>query len=180
MYFSDLSQRANSLGLLYVGWLEKGQPFTQGVVSDDFKHRLLVLCAKSVKTRGFHSCTFCTENQERKTYLLKEKSVSMGSGFFELRGKHWKTYMAPDLIYHYVEEHNYKPPGEFIEAVLHPRSWFLTFDFAILTILLCVGVLAIASNHLPLATLFLMLVPISLSFLIIMGAIVIIRFRKNR
>lgn len=30
-----------------------------------------------------------------------------------------KTYAAPNLLYHYVVEHHYQPPSEFIEAVLH-------------------------------------------------------------
>jgi len=28
------------------------------------------------------------------------------------------VYAAPDLIYHYVVEHHYCPPDEFIQAVL--------------------------------------------------------------
>jgi hypothetical protein len=28
-------------------------------------------------------------------------------------------FAAPTMIIHYVEEHGYRPPGEFIDAVLH-------------------------------------------------------------
>lgn len=34
-----------------------------------------------------------------------------------LPGGRW--YAAPNLVYHYVTAHNYRPPDEFIEAVLH-------------------------------------------------------------
>jgi hypothetical protein len=179
MYQPDLSPYGDSPRRLNVGWLENGHPFPQGEVPDKFAERLFRICLKSRKTRGFHLCTFCPQSPEKRIYSHKGKNISFGSGEIAVKGKNWKTYVAPDLIYHYVVEHHYSPPPAFIEAVLYPRR-FLTFDFAIFAILLCVGLLVIASNHLPLATLFLMLVPISLSFLIIMGAIVIIRFRKKR
>ena len=31
-------------------------------------------------------------------------------------------YAAPDLIYHYVKEHRYLPPTDFINAVLSARD----------------------------------------------------------
>ena len=174
----DLSPYGDSPSRVSVGWLENGYSFPQGEVPDKFTERLFRICLKSRKTRGFHLCPFCPQSAKAKTYFYKGKNTSFGSGEIAVRGKRWKTYVAPDLIYHYVVEHQYKPPGEFIEAVLHPRR-FLTFDFAILAILLCVGLLVIAFNHLQLATILLMLVPVALCFLIIIGAIAIVRLRKK-
>jgi len=40
-------------------------------------------------------------------------------GFAEIRafGKHDKVYAAPNLLYHYVTAHHYKPPAEFVLAL---------------------------------------------------------------
>lgn len=41
-------------------------------------------------------------------------------GYYELRvwGQDGKVYAAPSLIFHYMNEHNYEPPKEFINAVM--------------------------------------------------------------
>ncbi len=40
-------------------------------------------------------------------------------GYAEIRvfGKRGKSYAAPNMLYHYVTDHHYKPPDEFIEAL---------------------------------------------------------------
>ncbi len=43
----------------------------------------------------------------------------LGSAEIRVFGSNGVTYAAPDMIYHYVAEHEYKPPDEFIEAVLY-------------------------------------------------------------
>ena len=40
-----------------------------------------------------------------------------GSAEIRVRGAN-RVYAAPELVYHYVVAHQYKPPREFIEAVL--------------------------------------------------------------
>ena len=41
----------------------------------------------------------------------------LGNGEIRVRGEA-AYYASPTLIYHYVVAHHYKPPEEFIEAVL--------------------------------------------------------------
>jgi len=49
---------------------------------------------------------------------------SLKAGFSEIRvfGKKGKVYAAPNLIFHYIMEHDYTPPKEFIEAVCYGAS----------------------------------------------------------
>jgi hypothetical protein len=42
----------------------------------------------------------------------------MGNGEIRVPGLSGVVYVAPVLVAHYVEAHNYRPPDEFIQAVL--------------------------------------------------------------
>lgn len=105
---------------LNVGWLDGSMPYPTGVVSDEFKERLLEFCFDGntvLHTTEFHSCNLGNCPIE----IVPEQrgnNVAYFS-FSEIRviGK-LAIYAAPTLIYHYVVVHNYKPPDEFIEAVL--------------------------------------------------------------
>jgi len=124
MYLRDLSPYpykgvSQFLGTLSVGWLAKQYPYSQGETSEDFKERLFVFCLNHVRqTRGFHVCEFCTPSPPFLVYAQRgDKEVWLGSA--EIRVVYQgNIYAAPDLIYHYVIEHQYRPPDEFIEAVL--------------------------------------------------------------
>ncbi len=49
--------------------------------------------------------------------VLGNKEARLGSA--EIRVVYeGKTYAAPNMIYHYVVKHHYRPPDEFIQAVL--------------------------------------------------------------
>ena len=43
---------------------------------------------------------------------------TLGSAEIRVLGGGGKVYAAPNLIYHYVAKHKYRPPEEFIEAVM--------------------------------------------------------------
>lgn len=124
MYLRDLSPYPHKkehqfLSTLSVGWLAKQHPYFQGETSEDFKERLFVFCLNHVRqTRGFHVCEFCTPSPPFLVYAQRDdKEVWLGSA--EIRVVYQgNIYAAPDLIYHYVIEHQYRPPDEFIEAVL--------------------------------------------------------------
>lgn len=90
-----------------IGWLDRWHAFPTGETSEEFRGKLQQLCLRRVKqTRGFHSCAFC-----------KGRDKPHGSAEIRIPGKDC-VYAAPELVYHYVVAHAYKPPEEFIEAVL--------------------------------------------------------------
>ena len=95
-----------------VGWLSAGQPFAQGDVPPEFLDRLrefVRLWWPSTEAMGWcltlgkHCCEFCHD-----FYAGGNLGVPDGSTLFA----------APEMIAHYVEKHQYRPPAEFIAAVL--------------------------------------------------------------
>jgi hypothetical protein len=59
--------------------------------------------------RGTHMCEYCSEWGVTRATGNGEIWVVKGD----------KLYIAPYLIIHYIEEHKYQPPAEFIDAVLN-------------------------------------------------------------
>lgn len=108
-------------GAVNVGWLGRWRWFKKGRTSEEFKEALFRLCRDPSMPghRGYHRCTFCFSSP--RTLGTPESrggvEVLLGSKVLAIRGPE-RNYAAPNLIYHYVERHRYKPPAEFIEAVL--------------------------------------------------------------
>jgi len=53
-----------------------------------------------------------------------DRGDRMELGFAEIRvfGDRGKIYAAPNMIYHYVTSHHYKPPSEFVQALKNGPS----------------------------------------------------------
>jgi hypothetical protein len=49
---------------------------------------------------------------------IGERVHTLGSGEFRITSSNGATFVAPDLIVHYIADHAYLPPQEFLEAVL--------------------------------------------------------------
>ena len=108
-YFDDLSicTYSDPEGTdLAVGWLSKDNPFPTGKTSYIFRLNLAWIVEHRLinQTKGFHTCDMCGE--------------SKGSSEIRITGKDGKIYASPSMIVHYVDDHFYKPPQEFIDAVL--------------------------------------------------------------
>lgn len=124
MYKPDLSPSAahageGKLSLIAIGWLAKAHPYPQGEVSEGFKSKLFGYCVHRVlQTRGFHHCEFCTQ-PPGFPILAQRDGQEAWLGSAEIRVVYQdKVYAAPTLVYHYVVDHHYRPPDEFVEAVL--------------------------------------------------------------
>jgi len=102
---------------LNIGWLDGQHPYPTGDTSIEFQTRLLMFCKGVVNgTRGWHECEFCPA----KPYDPMAENDLDPLGTAEIRVFHkGRIYAAPNLIYHYVAEHHYRPPEEFIDAVLN-------------------------------------------------------------
>lgn len=117
MYYQDLTPYEYFVGrktsAINIGWLDSSRVFTRGPVPDGFVARLRALEQHRVRqTRGFHVCPFCDPGDC--------KAVS--SAEIEVAGGEGKVYAAPMLIGHYVEVHGYRPPDEFVEAVMGMKN----------------------------------------------------------
>jgi hypothetical protein len=95
-----------------VGWLDPNFPYNQGPVPPEFAARLRQFAdhwfdsIKALKygvKMGYHTCGFC--------------SKAHGSGTFGVPAGN-TLYFCPELIAHYVDQHSYAPPAEFVTAVL--------------------------------------------------------------
>jgi len=123
-YFKDLTVHTYSNhgqaepNVLNVGWL--GHPFfRRGFTSKDFRAKLMLLCERRILLHcGFHQCPFCWRGWFGD-YRLWQR---IGNGQIRVQGKTGRWYAAPAMIHHYVSRHYYRPPKEFIEAVLAPQA----------------------------------------------------------
>ena len=124
-YFPDFSLYSYSLSgdadIAYnIGWLSKEHPYPKGNVSPELIDRLWVYCGIFVNPmRGYSHCEFCDDvSKWPTTALFKGKNINLGSAEIRVLAKDGKVYACPNLIFHYILEHKYSPPDEFIIAVL--------------------------------------------------------------
>ncbi len=95
-----------------IGWLHPDHPYTKGEVSGEFLARLKEFVARSGKSAealylpgacGFHTCEFCG-----KAWGVANFGVPCDG----------LLYVVPEMIVHYIEQHGYCPPEEFVTALL--------------------------------------------------------------
>jgi hypothetical protein len=122
-YYPDLSPyeyRPDSVRACNVGWLDENYPFPTGPTSTAFHERLLVHCRFECTVHhyfGLHECQFCASPEPQVKVPWGDEQISLGNGEIRVIGTD-VVYAAPTLIYHYVVDHDYQPPEEFVEAVL--------------------------------------------------------------
>ncbi len=100
--------------IVALGYLEFGKPFEKGEVSNNFLTKLDVLWheGSTLGSLGHHECEFCIDE-------LNYKNRGLSSSEKELVDKENKIrYLFPEMIFHYIKKHNFKPSNEFIEFVM--------------------------------------------------------------
>jgi len=125
-HFEDLSpyRYANRIqpGVVHVGWLGDGHPYSQGFVSPALVRKMKALAKTPHELyRGFHVCELCeipAELRGEPFPLQWEKWAQFRKSNGEIRVSRLGTiYAAPILIAHYIEEHGYCPPAGFLSAI---------------------------------------------------------------
>jgi hypothetical protein len=111
---------------LTVGWIGPASACAHEDPTDDFLYALETLVSKHprARTRGWHACEL--EHVEGElpyplTLELAGTTVHLGAAEIRVVDTAGNWLIAPDLIIHYVSAHRYRPPAEFIEAVLAQR-----------------------------------------------------------
>lgn len=112
------------LQLRAVGWIEQPS-FPTGPVPQACIVALAAAHSTGVfrdGTRGIHTCTLCGRNMRKVRWGLFPWRILRlkGHGHYLVR-RGDTVYMAPELLLHYIREHRYLPPEEFVDAVLHGR-----------------------------------------------------------
>jgi hypothetical protein len=132
MHYLDLTpyeygREAPRPNVLNVGWLSIEHPFQKGEVSVDFLRTLQRLVTSPVNLyRGSHLCEFCPPPPKELSaggavWVLKPPAGTTGNGEIRVPGLNGLVYVAPVLVAHYVEAHQYVPPAEFVDAVMALR-----------------------------------------------------------
>jgi hypothetical protein len=111
---------STKLEIYNIGWLENSD-FPKG----DFNLNLLnkiktILFANRVNlSRGISYCKIC-KTREHIYINYKDKQELLGISEFWIPNKNYSNILvAPDLIIHYIEIHNYLPPEDFIDNVMN-------------------------------------------------------------
>lgn len=103
---------------LSVGWLRRKQAFATGTVSAEYLTALLRFChpgATVCPNRAPMPCPLCGA---AVAVEIDGETVRLGSAEIRVIGDD-EIYAAPDLIYHFTAAHQYLPPAQFVEAVVH-------------------------------------------------------------
>lgn len=109
--------------LVNIGWLSTGHSYSTGTVPEDLVRLLALLCRNGVqRTRGLHRCEFCVRPEVAlrtppTSSCDEEGEFIVGGAEIRLPCQSGVTFAGPDMIIHYVTEHSYRPPNEFLDAL---------------------------------------------------------------
>ena len=106
--------------LLAVGWLERGRVFPTGLVEDRIVRRLAELAMdpwQPVLFLGYHDCDLCAVSAEPSEVVVEGGEVATGVSNIFVPAGELGVLVAPSLILHYIQEHHYRPPDAFLNAV---------------------------------------------------------------
>lgn len=111
---------------LCVGWLDPMHQFTAGACPRDARDRLVALArTPSNVMRGYHLCLFCSPPREDMLRVEDPNEQGcfawLGHAEIWVEGADGTRYAAPTLVVHYIDEHEYLPPRDFIDAVRRSR-----------------------------------------------------------
>jgi hypothetical protein len=100
-----------------IGWIEHPEPFSTGAVPGELIPRLKAMIDKTravysqYNFRGVKSCSICEfEGLPSPGPIWSQENIFIPSPS--------AVYVAPGGIVHYIEAHSYRPPEEFVKAVL--------------------------------------------------------------
>ena len=97
-----------------VGYLDITEDYQKGSVSQNFINKLRQNWDRGcvIMSAGYHDCEFCIDegNYETRAQSSSEKILIDKENNIE--------YKFPEMIFHYIEEHDYQPPEDFVLFVL--------------------------------------------------------------
>ena len=118
-YFPDLAP--DDAEILNVGWLEAGHDFPtlDGDPDPEFLQNLITLVADHFTnaTRGIHGCDLPHPDGDEGSESYGGRDLFLGHAEIHVVTSDGRRLAAPTLVVHYVRDHHYRPPEEFIEAV---------------------------------------------------------------
>jgi hypothetical protein len=122
-YFADLSaysyRRETRYAALNVGWLDRAHAFPQEQPSEQLLDILwMFVCSPVNQTRGLHRCELCPRDGVRSNLAHHNgEQRLLGSAEIRAFAIDGTIYAAPTLVFHFVRQHQYTPPPEFVRAL---------------------------------------------------------------
>jgi hypothetical protein len=103
-----------------IGWLERRCDYATWDPPIELLARLQYLCLSPTNgTMGYCSCSLCGFAAEYPiTIIVDGTPVCLGSAEIRIQSREGRRFVCPDMVYHYVQRHKYRPPAEFIDAVM--------------------------------------------------------------
>ena len=102
-----------------IGWLNANHGYAKGPVAEEDFARLCELLVDPWEPGGFtgsHACDLCRFTSGPTNVHFRKSSVSVGhANLFLPAGD--VLFVAPSLVVHYIDAHEYQPPPVFWEAV---------------------------------------------------------------
>jgi len=122
-YIKDLSKYdylydCNTTNTKNIGWLDNVHGFSTGTVSDEVIKKLERISKISVnRTRGLHSCEICG-SKNIVIHHIDGEPFLVGDAEIRVFSAAGNIYAAPNMLLHYIINHNYMPPEEFLDAII--------------------------------------------------------------
>ena len=121
-YLADLTGTGR---LKRVGYLSRGHSFISGTTSEEFFDRLVGLEEHPfLFSCGYHNCDIggcrriLRSEEAQPTLHYKDRILFLGDTDIYVPDEE-VVYVAPSLVLHYIQHHQYQPPACFVEAVLN-------------------------------------------------------------
>lgn len=122
-YFADMSpynypafKGQSHAEFLNIGWLDAGHAYNRGFTDGVLLDKLVRLSATPVnRARGHHRCPFCDVYPVSITRL--NITLDLGDAEIRVPGRVGIVFVCPTMICHYIQDHHYHPPDEFLNAL---------------------------------------------------------------
>lgn len=90
-----------------VGYLDITEEYQKGIVSQNFINKLRQIwdTGSRLMSLGHHTCEFCGNATSSSEKILQDE-------------KNKVRYKFPEMIFHYMEKHDYQPPEDFVLFIL--------------------------------------------------------------
>lgn len=103
------------------GWLDPDADYRTGQCPQSVVHGLIDAARKPVQqTRGFHHCALCGTSDASSMGTAYQTpdggNLILGSACLEMQDRERQMWIAPNLVLHYIDAHQYLPPDPILQA----------------------------------------------------------------
>ena len=102
-----------------VGWLDREHPYNRGEIDSDIARKLGQLLRdpwQPAESPGFAPCELCRLSKGPFEITFSDMTIKVGTRRIYVPGE-GVIYVAPSMILHFIDAHEYCPPSAFQDAV---------------------------------------------------------------